>query len=400
MSPARPAVRAYKAEPHLNPGGIWHSALASSPGAGSTVPHLYYIDEEQADIPPVLSTGTPVSTPDLSSGVPVSSIGETPASTTVVQVSTSVATVLIPKVSSVPSPVPTSTSPEAISSSVTVPSSSLPPPLVSTTSLPAPSSTAPRIDGSDHGSSSLGMLPEMTSVLSGSRSGTNRSALSGGVIAAIVIILLLAFIVAVFLLFRMSRIQKRTARRVTWTAALGSRLNAVSSLEKGVTHVDPISPRPPPVTDGTLPAGGDARGVAQTPIRTIARKPPLPYSPMSPTAPPQSNNEPPHSPAPSPHPSTIHTVPSPSMKDGAALVRVTFVPQLPDELPITPGETLYIRSEFDDGWAMCVNTHGKRGMVPLECLEGGGGQFSGFPRAGDRRNSRRASSRHSAATWT
>jgi hypothetical protein len=84
-----------------------------------------------------------------------------------------------------------------------------------------------------------------------------------------------------------------------------------------------------------------------------------------------------------------------------ALVRVTFVPQLPDELAITPGETVYIRTEFDDGWALCANTRGEQGMVPLECLEGDGGQFTelALPSVNwHNRDSRRVSSLRSPVT--
>ncbi|KAI0273487.1 hypothetical protein BC834DRAFT_806159, partial [Gloeopeniophorella convolvens] len=80
-----------------------------------------------------------------------------------------------------------------------------------------------------------------------------------------------------------------------------------------------------------------------------------------------------------------------SISGATTVVRVTFVPTLPDELLITPGETLHIRTEFDDGWAMCVNARGEQGMVPLECLDGGGGQFVGFPPS-EWRSSKRASS--------
>jgi len=76
-------------------------------------------------------------------------------------------------------------------------------------------------------------------------------------------------------------------------------------------------------------------------------------------------------------------------------VRVRFVPQLPDELAITPGETLYIQSEFDDGWALCINMLEEQGMVPLECLDGGGGQLT---RVSPWRTTRRASSL-TVATW-
>jgi hypothetical protein len=80
--------------------------------------------------------------------------------------------------------------------------------------------------------------------------------------------------------------------------------------------------------------------------------------------------------------------------DVPALVRMTFVPQLPDELAITPGETVFIQMEFDDGWALCANGGGNQGMVPLECLEGGGGGlFAGLSHL---RTMRRASSLRSS----
>ncbi|KDQ61067.1 hypothetical protein JAAARDRAFT_94211, partial [Jaapia argillacea MUCL 33604] len=81
-------------------------------------------------------------------------------------------------------------------------------------------------------------------------------------------------------------------------------------------------------------------------------------------------------------------------------VRCTFVPSLPDELSISVGETLRILSEYDDGWALCMNGRGEKGMVPLECLDRGvipgtGGLPSPRPIAnapGDWRMSKRASS--------
>ncbi|KIK71007.1 hypothetical protein GYMLUDRAFT_144837, partial [Collybiopsis luxurians FD-317 M1] len=51
-----------------------------------------------------------------------------------------------------------------------------------------------------------------------------------------------------------------------------------------------------------------------------------------------------------------------------AAVRCTFVPNFPDELTILNGEMLDILQEFDDGWVLCVNSRGEKGMVPLECL--------------------------------
>lgn len=52
-----------------------------------------------------------------------------------------------------------------------------------------------------------------------------------------------------------------------------------------------------------------------------------------------------------------------------ATVKCTFVPNLPDELSITTGERIFIVEQYDDGWDLCANARGERGMVPQECLE-------------------------------
>lgn len=51
-----------------------------------------------------------------------------------------------------------------------------------------------------------------------------------------------------------------------------------------------------------------------------------------------------------------------------AVIRCTFVPTLPDELSITTGELVRVVDRFDDGWALCENGRGERGMIPQECL--------------------------------
>ena len=59
-------------------------------------------------------------------------------------------------------------------------------------------------------------------------------------------------------------------------------------------------------------------------------------------------------------------------------VTSTFIPTLPDELAIGVGDTLRMLAKYDDGWALCLNQRGEKGMVPLECFDrgealGGGG---------------------------
>lgn len=53
------------------------------------------------------------------------------------------------------------------------------------------------------------------------------------------------------------------------------------------------------------------------------------------------------------------------------VVRCIFEPRLPDELRIRVGEALRILAEYDDGWGLCENTRGERGMIPFECLDRG-----------------------------
>ena len=63
-----------------------------------------------------------------------------------------------------------------------------------------------------------------------------------------------------------------------------------------------------------------------------------------------------------------------------ATVIYTFITSLPDELSITVGETIRVLAEYDDGWALSLNTRGEQGMVPLQCLDrgvGGGRSFDG-----------------------
>jgi len=55
---------------------------------------------------------------------------------------------------------------------------------------------------------------------------------------------------------------------------------------------------------------------------------------------------------------------------GICVVKVSFVPSLPDELSIASGDQVRVLSTYDDGWAMCEKvSSGERGMVPQECLE-------------------------------
>jgi len=96
---------------------------------------------------------------------------------------------------------------------------------------------------------------------------------------------------------------------------------------------------------------------------------------------------------PAPVPSSYNN-PAPAAVPAAeapATVLYEFIPSLPDELSITTGEVVRVVSEYDDGWALCRNARGDRGMVPLECLDRASAPKSQL-QVQDSRNSRRTSS--------
>jgi len=64
------------------------------------------------------------------------------------------------------------------------------------------------------------------------------------------------------------------------------------------------------------------------------------------------------------------------------MVRCIFEPRMADELKIRVGDSLRVLAEYDDGWGFCENVRGERGMIPLECLEGGNLSSVGMDAAG------------------
>ena len=59
----------------------------------------------------------------------------------------------------------------------------------------------------------------------------------------------------------------------------------------------------------------------------------------------------------------------PFLSPYSATIVCTFIPSLPDELTIFVGETLRVLAEYEDGWSLCMDCRGVRGMVPNECLD-------------------------------
>jgi hypothetical protein len=196
--------------------------------------------------------------------------------------------------------------------------------------------------------------------------------MSGGAIAAVVIVILLLLFGVGFFFIRKRFMNKRLKKRSWGPPVLGGALQAggdglnnrdVSTVERG---------RSSPLTMAVPQIGGAGN--------TYTQSSPPPNTYTLPLPPATYNN----SGAPSLG-SLSHDTSSPFevASNRTATVQCTFIPTLPDELSITTGETVRLLAEYDDGWGLCSNTQGERGMVPLECL-GIGQKFD--------RSSKRASS--------
>ncbi len=92
------------------------------------------------------------------------------------------------------------------------------------------------------------------------------------------------------------------------------------------------------------------------------------------------------------HEGPLTTTPERRPEEETARVRRGFLPSLPDELPISIGETITLITVYDDGWCLCRGDRGERGMVPLECLDRTKQSRAVMSSQDGRRVSRRASS--------
>ncbi|KAG8747519.1 hypothetical protein FRC10_000655 [Ceratobasidium sp. 414] len=113
-----------------------------------------------------------------------------------------------------------------------------------------------------------------------------------------------------------------------------------------------MSPAPPPAA--VVRTGSPAFSGPVAPIQYPQSLTPAPAPAFAP-APPPTGALPPH-------------------MLGKKRVVQTFQPSLPDELDIRDGDWVTIVHAYDDGWGLC-DRNGRRGVVPLECLDLGRPDF-------------------------
>ncbi|KII88225.1 hypothetical protein PLICRDRAFT_616451 [Plicaturopsis crispa FD-325 SS-3] len=224
------------------------------------------------------------------------------------------------------------------------------PPVAVTSTSEAPAITTSPASGA---SSSSNASASETASSNASNVGTGAVASSkgpsGAVIGVVVTIVVLVVAALVIFFVRKTFLRRRQQRRVTWG--------------NGVFPEKPLT--------------------SQMPFTNASAPEPPAYGAIAP--PRQSYNNPG---TPTPYPMSIVPRGGPAPPANSAVVRCAFVPSLPDELNITLGERVRVIGEYDDGWALCANSRGEQGMVPVECLDRNG---SGGP-GGEWRGSRRESS--------
>ncbi|KAI0062228.1 hypothetical protein BV25DRAFT_660586 [Artomyces pyxidatus] len=448
---AEPAVRVRSANTHPLDGPEDTNAGSPSPDAGHVLAQDHSAADDNAAFFTVITT-TALETSAVVTQVPATGLLGLPTPTTIFETETLAATVAISQVISTPSvstvppltttvdlsgtrpvtitlqktvtPLPSATASSgttlssasslgtsSVSATTTASGTSSTPSLISSTSLSSssseasassipssfsvPTTTSMPATSTKSTSAHTSQSTDSDSVLADKQGGAAKQA--GGVppaaVAIVVIVVLLAAGGLVFLFYRRRQIQNRRARRATWKAGILPHPNDFSSVEKGI--MPPATVQPYMIgTPIPEPPRAESPEVSR---QNVTRKPP-PLYPGTLSPPPATYNNPssstlaPLSPMRTTPVSPRTQVPPGSSRGTPTIVRVTFVTTLPDELTIVPGERLLIDSAFDDGWALCTNARGEQGMVPLECLEGGGGQFADVSPPSDWRNSRRQSS--------
>jgi len=137
---------------------------------------------------------------------------------------------------------------------------------------------------------------------------------------------------------------------------------------QGLTANEPV---PTPITSSSFGATGAGFGSATTP-RTpdwrddqLASKPLMTATPsFFITPPPASYN---NAIADDAYGGLAAVAPASSSAD-TAIVNKMYLPSLDDELSINVGEVVQVVRAFDDGWVLCQNVRGDKGVVPLQCL--------------------------------
>lgn len=186
-------------------------------------------------------------------------------------------------------------------------------------------------------------------------SASSSSTLSGGGIAGIVIGVLVLLVAVALILLRRGFIKKRKYATGAWARrSIGP---PVLTFGGGYSEPKPFvfTSAPGATDEPASPSSRDEGRVGNLVVRNVDQEDIAP--------PPAALN----SPATLLATQYVPVILSPSL----SVVVCTFITTLPDELAIGIGEQIRVLAEYDDGWALGMNSSGEQGMIPLECLDRG-----------------------------
>ncbi|CAE6439628.1 hypothetical protein ACGC1H_000809 [Rhizoctonia solani] len=316
----------------------------------------------------------------------------------------------------------TSTTPPLTSIQITSTSSSSALPLTTPATTPAVSND-PEVIAS---TSALVVTQSRSTLVSATATGvsadasiTPESGLGGGIVALIVIGALLGALLAGAFVLRRVQVRRRANRRrnsygspavdtapFPFTNVSESDLKGAQPIRDPRVNYDKPLPRIIPDVYPALPdptynqygqgvengvpgpyqtMGGATMGYGyEQPGRVSSVSSPVQATRMTSPSPPPAAYTPgpyvyPNPPPQTPTPAPALSVPTSSglgvlQAGGMKRVIQTFQPTLPDELDIHEGDWVTVLHAYDDGWGLC-ECNGRRGVVPLECLDPGKPDF-------------------------
>jgi len=206
------------------------------------------------------------------------------------------------------------------------------------------------------------------------------SGLSGGAIAGIIAGAAIVGAVFIVFLIRKTYLRRRERKRISWSGAPGLRADTLDEPKPRFPDISERAAPPPHRNVPPSPFGAHGQSMYSThglPLAHMQSPTTLTYA--TPTPPPATYNNPtpvgayPTHNNPLVYRGTSVSAPAPPVRTQnhpvEVIVKCTFVPTLPDELSITTGERIFVLEQYDDGWNLCANVRGERGMVPRDCLE-------------------------------
>ncbi|KLO14910.1 hypothetical protein SCHPADRAFT_902899 [Schizopora paradoxa] len=329
-------------------------------------------EDKERRAAPVATTPTPTSKAIVTKTVVVKVPPTTTSAAKPVATTTSAAAAAKPTTTTSATSTSTTTSATSTSTTSTTSSTSTTSKAPATTNRNVVSATTPTTTSLKASSTVLSPTVDSSSSNAKASAGLSSGA-TGGIVAGVV----LAVLVIVLFVIRKVYIRRRERKRNTWGAGLYPSYNDKDSSSGEHQALTANEPVPTPITSSSFGVTGAGYGAAPLPHtpdwqndQMSSRAQMAPASTMATpsfyiTPPPASYNNAVTEDA---YGGLAPAAPTAAATE-TAIVNKTYQPTLGDELAVTVGEVVQVLRAFDDGWALCQNARGDKGVVPVQCMD-------------------------------